>query len=116
MPYVEVDDDMRWTAEQSLLCPQMVQMAAADTPYVAIDFSNLLDSVDDLVISSVAAITEKKSLTIAANLEVVSDDGKRVSFKIASNGGANDYTLQLKATLNKGTTNVISRECLLRVI
>ena len=118
MAYVEVDNANRWTAEDDLVeCSQVVQMVSTDTPYVAVDFSMVLNSVDDLVISSVGSITEKDAKAITIADADKSDDGKRVSFKISAvGGGPGDYVLNVPVTLSKGTGNVVTRRCVLRVL
>lgn len=117
MAFVEVDDSMEWRAEpDSLECAQVVQLLATDTPYVSVDFSAVLDNAGDLIISSASTPSEKDSKTISLTDVSVSDDGKQVSFKVASNDGAGDYSLDVPVTLSKGTTNLISRRCVLRVV
>lgn len=117
MAYVEVDQSKMWTAEESLNeCSQVVQMVAADTPYVAVDFGMVLDRVHDLAIQTFTAVTEKDGKTISLTEESISEDKKKVSFKVASNDGAGDYVLRVPVVLNKGTTNQISRDCILRVV
>jgi len=114
MAYVETPDAMQWIAEDRVEAVGVVVISASDTPYVSLDCRGFLQA-DDMVITAVAAPTEQDSKTIAFSDQDVSDDGKKVSFKVDSNGGADDYTVVVALTLNKGVTNVVRRNCVLRV-
>ena len=113
MVFVRCDNSTTWTAEDGLeRCPQIVRIDSADTPYVLVDYSNVLGS--DVAIASVTTPTEIDSQTITIADASVSADGKKVSFKV-SLMAAGTYVLLVPVTLSDGTTNVISRECTLIV-
>ena len=114
MAYVDAPDGMQWTAQDGIEAVGVVVMLAADSPYVNVDFTNYLQG-EDLAITAFAGVTEKDAKTISLIEPEISGTGKKVSFKIDSNGGADDYTLVVPVTVNKGTGNVRSWQCVLRV-
>lgn len=113
MTYYEVDNDRTWTAEEGIpACPQVVRIVSTDSPYLRFDFSKVLAA--DSGIASATAVIEIDSKTITISDTSVSNDVRRVSFKVTGMA-VGDYNLRSTVTLNNGTGNTISRQGLLRV-
>jgi hypothetical protein len=115
MAYVRVDKSRMWIGDESSgpICPQLVQIVSTDSPYVTFDFEDLL--TEDSTISSADTPVEVNSATITIADSSVSNDGKRVSFKV-SGMAAGNFLMSCTVTLTDGTTNKISLQGRLRVI
>jgi hypothetical protein len=114
MAYEQVDDSRTWRAVLgNIKCPNLIRVAAADTPYFSFDFSERL--TNNSVITSLDSITEVASQSHTSSDLAVSGNGKRVSFKLAALP-AGDYEFRANVTLSGGTTNKISLQGTLRVV
>lgn len=115
MAYVNVSPSRTWTAEEdTLTCPQIVQIASTDTPYVAFDFKKVLHTPRQGISSAGTPIeVDSKTITLTSDT-ALSGDRTRVSLKV-SGMAAGDYTISMPITLQGGTTNVMSRRGILRV-
>lgn len=113
MAFVRCDEDRTWTAEEGIRrCPQVIQAATTDTPYVMMDWSRVL--AQDVTITAVTW-TEPDVKAITISDESVSGDGKLVSCKIAG-FATGDFTLRATVTLSVGTTQTTSKDGILKAV
>lgn len=117
MAFENVDPNFAWsTVEGRVRCPEVVQMKAGDTPFVKVDFGDWVNT-NNVSILSAGTITEKDGKTITfSDPSDLSPDRREVSFQVLTDGGADDYTLEVPITYDTGDAAVVTAECILRVV
>ena len=113
MAFVPCDGSRTWVGQDGLVhCPQLVRIVTTDEPYLLFDFTHVLS--ENVSISTADAVIEKDSKTITVADTSVSDENRRVSFKV-SGMSAGDFIMRSTVTLSDGTDNKISLQGTLRV-